>query len=280
MANCWTTTLASETIQPDSGELHKISDGQGKVDLGLYTRHGLEMACSGVRRRNDEMQVEIVDNRRLSGSLFLPSESAAPGPGLLFLHGLGSDQTGYAPRAERAAAALGAVCLTFDLSGHGRSDGDRNNLAPRDHLADVVAAYDALIGHEAVDAVRIGICGASYGAYLSAFVLPQRPVRRLLLRAPALYDDEMFDVPLAYPRQTQVDAAAPQLIRALHEFRGEILVLESGADETIPHSVVEWYLHICRSARHQVIEGASHALTTEKWRQAFLTEIVIFFHGL
>ena len=109
---------------------------------------------------------------------------------------------------------------------------------------------------------------------------PNAPVRRLLLRAPALYDDEMFDVPLAYPRQTQVDAAAPQLIRALHEFRGEILVLESGADETIPHSVVEWYLHICRSARHQVIEGASHALTTEKWRQAFLTEIVIFFHGL
>ncbi len=73
------------------------------------------------------MQVEIVNNRRLAGSHFRPSKSAAPGPGLLFVHGLGSGQTGYAPRAERAAVALGVVSLTFNLSGHGRSDGDRNN---------------------------------------------------------------------------------------------------------------------------------------------------------
>ena len=226
------------------------------------------------------MQVEIVNNRRLAGRLFLPSKSAAPGPGLLFVHGLGSDQTGYAPRAERAAAALGAVCLTFDLSGHGRSDGDWNTLAPCDHLMDVVASYDALISHEGVDAARIGICGASYGAYLSALVLPRRQVRRLLLRAPALYDDELFNVPLSYPRRPRADATAPQLIRALHDFRGEILVLESGADQTIPHSVIEWYLQNCRNARHQVIEGAAHALTAEKWRQAFLAEIVSFFHEL
>ena len=115
------------------------------------------------------MQVEIVNNRRLARSHFLPSKSAAPGPGLLFVHGLGSGQTGYAPRAERAAVALGVVSLTFNLSGHGRSDGDRNNLAP---------------------------CR------------------------------------------------------------------------------IEWYLNTCRSARHQVVEGASHALTTENWRQTFLTEIV------
>ena len=57
-------------------------------------------------------------------------------------------------------------------------------------------------------------------------------------------------------------------------------MLESGADETIPHTVIERYLHTCRSARYEIIEGASHALTTEKWRQAFLTEIVSFFHGL
>ncbi|MDQ4104030.1 MAG: alpha/beta hydrolase, partial [Actinomycetota bacterium] len=137
-----------------------------------------------------------------------------------------------------------------------------------------------LISHEGVDAARIGICGASYGAYLSAFMLPRRQVRRLLLRAPALYDDELFNVPLAYPRRPRADAAAPQLIRALHDFRGEILVLESGADQTIPHGAIEWYLQNCRSARHQVIEGASHALTAEKWRQAFLAEIVSFFHEL
>jgi pimeloyl-ACP methyl ester carboxylesterase len=137
-----------------------------------------------------------------------------------------------------------------------------------------------LIGAKEVDAARIGICGASYGAYLSALMLPQRRVRKLLLRAPALYDDEIFNTTLAQPRKARADVSAPRLARALREFSGEVLVLESGADETIPHSVIEWYLGACPSARHKVIECASHALTTEKWREAFLTEIVSFFHGL
>jgi pimeloyl-ACP methyl ester carboxylesterase len=230
---------------------------------------------------NDEMRVEFANgDRRLVGNFFFPLTSATPGPGLLFVHGLGSDQTGYAPRAERAAAALGAVCLTFDLSGHGQSDGVRNSLAPCDHAEDVVAAFNVLIGPNEADAARIGICGASYGAYLSALMLPQHRVRKLLLRAPALYDDEMFNTTLAQPRKARADVVAPRLSRALREFSGEVLVLESGADETIPHSVIEWYLDACPSARHKVIEDASHALTTKKWREAFLAEIVSFFHGL
>src|SRR5688572_19871070 len=60
-------------------------------------------------------------DRVLSGNLHGP---VGVRPGLLFLHGLNSSQAGYLARAEEAAAKLGAMSVTFDLSGHGASSGD------------------------------------------------------------------------------------------------------------------------------------------------------------
>lgn len=218
--------------------------------------------------------------RRLAARLFLPPTSTGPAPGLLFLHGLDSDQSGYEPRAELASAALGAVCMSFDLGGHGRSAGRRDELSPRDHLADACAAYDPLAAEEAVDPARIGVCGASYGGYLAALMLSRRPVRRLLLRAPALYDDEFFDVPLARCRSSRAQPDAPSLATILGDFEHDVLVLESESDEVIPPGVAQWYLAACRAAWRQVIPGAGHALVTPAERAAFIDAIVGFFDGM
>jgi hypothetical protein len=59
-----------------------------------------------------------VDGRRVVGTVFA-AEGAGKRPGILFVHGLRSDQIGYRIRARTVAGALGAACLTFDLSGHG-----------------------------------------------------------------------------------------------------------------------------------------------------------------
>ena len=64
-----------------------------------------------------------------------------------------------------------------------------------DNLRDVLAAYDVLVGHPAVDPGAMAIIGSSYGGYLAALLSALRPVRWLALRAPALYRDEDWDVP-------------------------------------------------------------------------------------
>src|ERR1700728_5239002 len=83
-------------------------------------------------------------SQELSARVFTPSSSERTVAGVLFVHGLHSDQVGYQARAERLTEQLGLSCLTFDLGGHGESTGTLDHLTPLDHLGDVLAAYDAL----------------------------------------------------------------------------------------------------------------------------------------
>jgi pimeloyl-ACP methyl ester carboxylesterase len=223
-----------------------------------------------------------VSGRQLAGNLFRREGPVGePGPGLLFIHGFGSDQSGYRDRARAALEAVDGVCLTFDLSGHGRSGSvaDRARLTRRDHLADCVAAYDRLVS-AGVAADRVGLCGASYGAYLAGLLTAERSVKRVLLRAPAWYDDRDFDVLLRERTRSEAGARSALLASSLGRFGGETLILESGADEVIPHEVIEAYLRIAAHPTHHVIKDAAHALTEPRWRETFEEEIKAWFAGL
>jgi dipeptidyl aminopeptidase/acylaminoacyl peptidase len=121
--------------------------------------------------------------RELTGRLFDHVRGGATRRAVLFVHGQGSSQESYKHRAEVASASLEAVCLTFNLSGHGKDIGDSEEYSVVEHLDDVVAAFDFLASHPAVDRTRIGVCGASYGAYLAALLTAHRNFRSLILRA-------------------------------------------------------------------------------------------------
>jgi len=111
----------------------------------------------------------------IAATLFLPEQTDVTGSAVLFIHGLHSSQAGYRPRAEAVANRLGAVALTFDLSGHGASGGDRSSISIAEHLDDATAAYDRLLEGAEVDPGRIGVAGASYGAYLATLLTTRRP---------------------------------------------------------------------------------------------------------
>jgi dienelactone hydrolase len=160
------------------------------------------------------------------------------------------------------------------------SDAELDTLTPRDHLSDITAAYDALVAEPAVDPSRIGVCGASYGAYLAVLLAGRRTVSQLLLRAPAMYGDEEFNRPLGQRRQSRVTDSAAMLMSSLAAFDGQMLVVESGADEVIPPEVISAYLAACTQARHLILAGATHHLGSPVWRQRFLEAILNFFREL
>jgi pimeloyl-ACP methyl ester carboxylesterase len=224
-----------------------------------------------------------VDQRSLAGRLFEPAASQdgvigdAGHAGLLFVHGYASDQIGYQSRAEAACRELGLMCFTFDLGGHGNSTGNRLELSRQDHLQDLIAAYDWLRAVRGVDPARIGVCGASYGAYLACMLISERPVKRLLLRAPALPGEESNDAP---EERQQVNEPANTALRNLRNFRGDTLVLESEADEVISHAVIDKYLAAASRCTHHVIPDAAHALVREEWNAAFIREILEWFRDL
>jgi len=198
--------------------------------------------------------------RKLAGDLY---EADGASAGVLFIHGYESARRSYRPRAEAVRELLGLTCLTFDLSGHGDSPGQTSRQV---HRQDVLAAYDVLA--ERVD--RVGVCGASYGAYLGCVLLGERPVQRLLLRAPAVHVGEhlrhLVDTDLALSNLTK--------------FGGPTLVLESEHDEVIPRSAITACLAAAQRGTHHVLTGARHAMTNPAWDAAFVAEIVAWFTGL
>lgn len=219
----------------------------------------------------------VSGSRELAGNLFLPPQGTASGIGLLFVHGSDSNQRGYAERAATASERLGAICLTFDLSGHGASAGSRTALSVRDHLQDCEAGFDRLAQEAGVNPARIGVCGASYGGHLAVMLTASRTPGSLLLRAPALYADSELERP-GGPRHSSIEKPeTATALRDLARYGGPSLVVESEHDELIPHGIVEAYLTVCRHCQHKVIRDVGHVLDDARSKARFLELIVAWF---
>jgi pimeloyl-ACP methyl ester carboxylesterase len=212
--------------------------------------------------------------RRLDARTFPPPVQGPRGAAVLFIHGWESSQDSYRARAERVSGERGATSLAFDLSGHGESGNQPDSFTLRDHLADSIAAFDYLAASSSVDDRRIGVCGASYGGYLAASLIEHRPVKGLLLRAPALYADSALDL-AAEARRPEPDAPHGAIpLRNLSDFDRPTLIVESEKDEVIPRSVIDSYLDASPSPSHAVLKHARHALTDPRWDEAFIQLLV------
>lgn len=224
--------------------------------------------------------VFLVDGQKVKGTLIFPKVVKNKNPGALFIHGWTSSEEGYLPRAK-AIAKHGVICLTINLRGHGKSDGRLGDFSRKDHLKDVITAYDFLVGQKSVDKNKIGVCGSSYGGYLASILTSKRKVKWLVLRAPALYPDEDFNLPTAkliqkninIYRQTKISPKENLALKAVSEFIGDMLLVESEKDETIPRQTIKNYLKAVNpkaTLDHKIMKNSDHALTRKKWKLEFI----------
>jgi uncharacterized protein len=226
-----------------------------------------------------------VDGRHVGGVTVIPEAAGDAAPAALFVHGWGGNREQYLARA-RVAAALGCICLTFDLRGHEHTPPQHATVTREDNLRDVVAAYDVLAHTRGVDPSRIAMVGSSYGAYLAAIATLVRPARWLSLRAPAIYKDGGWLLP---KRELHQDPDFAEFRRRTHgppdnraldacaQFRGDALIVESQDDSIVPHAVVTNYLAAFTSAHsltYRLLEGADHGLSRESWKQAY-TDVLV-----
>ena len=224
--------------------------------------------------RDESVDIHV-DNQIICGTLFIPPRVLGSA---LFVHGWGGSQQQYRQRAC-AVAELGYLCLTFDLRGHARLEDQRKTVSRAANLRDLMAAYDLLAEKSGSDSAGIGIAGSSYGAYLGAILTSLRTVNWLALRAPALYKDIDWEKPkvelhqdadFADYRRRAVASRDNRALQACAAFHGDVLIVESELDDTIPHQVIENYVTSCKSARsvtRRVIKGADHGLSTEAWQR-------------
>jgi hypothetical protein len=222
-----------------------------------------------------------VDGKHIAGTLVGPDTMV---PGVLLVHGWDGSQDQYIARAHEIAS-LGCICLTFDLRGHVRHQCDRESVNREDNLQDLLAAYDVLVGHPAVDRNAVAIVGSSYGGYLAAIATALRAVRWLGLRVPALYPDGDWQLPkakldraavAAYRRGT-VPPSENRALAACTAFRGDVLIVESEHDPLVPHPVIQNYMAACAQAQsltYRMIKDADHALSERAWQQTYTSVLV------
>lgn len=107
----------------------------------------------------------------LAYALWLPDRRQGPPertrpdrawPGVVVVHGAGSRKENHADFA-RLATASGWAALTFDLPGHGDSQGEMSGGA----VDDVLAMVRLLAASDGVDSGRIALRGSSLGGFLS-----------------------------------------------------------------------------------------------------------------
>lgn len=229
-----------------------------------------------------------VDGQKLVGTLQYPQDVKDKNPAIIMVHGWMSSQKRNVLYAQELNK-LGFIVMTFDLRSHGESEGERSTLSREDYMKDMIAAYDFLIKQKGVDRGRIGIIGSSFGSYLAAILTSKREIRWLALRVPANYPDEGFDAPQVKYANAKTTAwrgekLAPDAtvsLRAIGEFKNDILIIESELDDLCPHQTMENYMHAVKDSSkltHVVMTGADHSIKTEKFRAIF-TEIIIDWFG-
>jgi uncharacterized protein len=188
----------------------------------------------------------LIDNQKVRGNLYVP-DTNAKNVGVLFLHG-------WTGKPNESAAQFLAEheyhALAIQMRGHGDSEGDIKKIRAQDSLNDAIAAYDYLVAQLPANGTIVAV-GNSYGSYIAVLLSEARQLKGLSLRVPAAYPDESFELPKwgrghddpvidAWRKQAH-HYSTNNALSLLHEFEGNIQIIEAEKDEIVPRQTVYNY---------------------------------------
>ena len=210
---------------------------------------------------------------RIDGTIYFP-EGKGKFPGVVIYHGLGSRKDRYTDRAQ-VLAKNGIVTLNFSFRGCGKSGGDFKVQTVRNGMQDALSGFYHLTSYTEIDKEKIGVYGGSCGGYLAALITEKRPVKSLILSAPAIYKDEWWDrsaESIAYETSEYRHSGEnfnTKAITAIKNYPGSLLVIKHEKDEVIPERVTNAYFNQATSVQKKkmhVIKNAKHSLHDQKFR--------------
>lgn len=195
-----------------------------------------------------------------------------------FIHGWGGDKESNAVYVSELTK-LGHLCVNFDLLGHGVRKEEKDTLNREEFLNQVLVEYDE---SNELENKKCIVVGSSFGAYLALLLSEKRNVETLILRAPANYPDENFNLSdfrlssdkekmLAW-RKMILKPGETSSMRALQNFSGDTLIVESENDEMIPHETIENYLYSAEDKKritHIIMPQTSHRLQNDAQKKEY-----------
>ena len=220
-----------------------------------------------------------INGLKLKATLFKGENLKPKNPAILVIQGWTGQMKNSFQYAE-SLFKLGYICLLFDSRGHGQSEGDINSATMEDFTKDDQAVYDYFANLEGVDSQNITVVGSSFGGYRAAYLTSKRPVKNLVLRVPADYSNETFKIPRAKAGGSEIPEVMAwrkkpkgpnetYSLEAVHNFKGNILLIEAEYDEYVPHQTIENYKNAVSDKSkltYVFMKGAPHSINEGPFR--------------
>lgn len=198
--------------------------------------------------------------------LFTPKNAKADWA-VLWLQGFRSTIEGHTEGVIRMAKQSGTTFAMINYAGHGDHPVELPEASREQQLNEVLAAYDKLtkIGFS-----KIIVIGGSFGSYMAALLVAERHVAGLVLRCPAIYEDDEFTLPFketlsAKSRETMDlwrENVTPQTpskaFAAVKAYRGDTYVIEHEKDTVINRSIPRSYFALAQHGNYLLIRGLDH----------------------
>ncbi len=166
--------LSSDLENP--GDLH-IAELDGAKERQI-TRFNDELRAEIAFAKVEELQYQSTDGCPIQGWLLLPNQGAPPYPTILYIHGGPHGWYGYQYGSDFQMLAGAGYAVLFVNPRGSTGYGDAfatalsGNWGVLDHK-DLLDGVDQVIEAGFADPERLGICGLSYGGYLTCFTIGQ-----------------------------------------------------------------------------------------------------------
>jgi dienelactone hydrolase len=229
----------------------------------------------------------ISSGYRLAGNLFLPKGESKK-LAFLFIQGWTGHQN---LAAAELLANQGFPTMTYDMRGNRESEGNLAEFSRADFVKDAAVAYDYFREQISAD-TAIGVAGSSFGSYTAVLLSKARDVAALSLRVPASYPDEGFDKPqqgqgdpfgIMDWRKKPLDYTQNRAFKALHDFKGEVQIIEAEKDELVPARAPKNYAEAVVDKSHltyEAVPGAPHRLENDDLREDYEKRLAKWVAGL
>ncbi|NCN03889.1 MAG: alpha/beta fold hydrolase [Candidatus Pacebacteria bacterium] len=231
------------------------------------------------------IDISTTNNEKVKGFVLRDISFTGKRPVILVLHGWTSSTRRFPERVE-PLLKMGYVCVMFDMRGHGNTGYELANYSRKDHLDDCLAAFDYISKSGNVDNDNISVLGSSYGGYMAVLLTEKRPIKNLILLAPAQYQNEMFTKPQLTQdekerRQYRLQHHTPEdnhALAVIHNFKGKILLIQPELDEQVPAQVASDYLQAMNTNyTHKIIKGADHSFYNKDTNKQMISEVEKWF---
>lgn len=191
---------------------------------------------------------------------------------VLWLQGWTSTIEGHLEGITRMAQATGTTFAMMNYAGHGTHPTPLSDSTRAHQFAECIAAYDELTaqGYQ-----NIIVIGGSFGGYMAALLAGQRNPAAIVLRAPAIYPDEEFELPFSKTtpwdetfddhaafRRSISKGSSLAALHAIKTYDGPVWVMEHELDTVVPRSVPQAYFGVAKHGNYLLVQNTEHSPKT------------------